>query len=247
MIRMHLSKPLNRKILKEICLPTARIVGGKVYPNRRKRKNLKALILGSSEYLDPVNSLIREGLTTKDNLIVFQRELNKQLRIETDGFNTLGGRAFESVMENQDSELLNVFPFEIIYLDFPSQEPEPIEGRAERELESIEYTISTQVSKDSKCFGLIYTSIIDSFGISPTEVFKSSSKKYVDGWYPKKFDGFGERCIEFNESVKLVDAALMVISKKYGYTFTVVGQIRENLKNTEGAFVIGGYFTQGDI
>jgi len=183
---------------------------------------LKLLTLTAQQNFQEIPKFIGENLTTKNDIVVWNYDHIVRVRLESDKdiapAKVLGtGKYEDSVSGSLPAVLGQYFPFEIINLDFSSQNPPLENGRIEREILSVEHTISHQKARDPKGFVLIYTTIVDDNSLDSTIIVDNSNRLQISGWTGLSDEGLNQIITDCDEKVTCIENVLQQICSKYGY------------------------------
>lgn len=163
-----------------------------------------------------------ENLTTKNDIVVWNYDHIVRVRLESDKdiapAKVLGtGKYEDSVSVSLPTVLGQYFPFEIINLDFSSQNPPLENGRIEKEILSVEYTISHQKARGPKGFVLIYTTIIDDNTLDSAAIVNNSNRLQISGWAGLSDEEFDQNITDCDGKVTCIEDVLQQFCSKYGY------------------------------
>lgn len=152
---------LKDKLIDDLWLPVAR-EGGKIICPKARNKKMKFLTLTNDMNFQEISKFEENKLTTKDRIFAWTYSLFKKLRLETDlaPAKVFGATRYEDSILRPQFLLSSYFPFDVINLDFSSQDPEMEAGRIEKEIKSMGKTIQLQKAQGNK-FVLIYTTLLN--------------------------------------------------------------------------------------
>jgi hypothetical protein len=205
------------QLLGDLWLPVIKRGGDTLYPRLRKNKKMRVLTLTTDSNFEEIVVLVDEKLTQRERIIAWTYSIFKKFRLETDiaPSTVLGPNRYEDVILNGTSSLISLFPFDVINLDFSSQEPLLEKGRIEREIISVEETIRLQKRKNN--FVLIYTTILNSNQLDLMLICALSNSKRVHGWKSLDIDDYRPKIPESSKKIDCVRDILGKISLKYDY------------------------------
>ncbi|MHA1267871.1 MAG: hypothetical protein ACTSRS_21755 [Candidatus Helarchaeota archaeon] len=197
--------------------------GGKeFFPRLRKNKNMKMLTLTNDDNYNEINRFIEKKLTVTRLIYAWNHDRFKALRLETEGKakRILGPTRFEETIVTSEDEIIDKFPFDILNLDFSSQDPESEVGRLERELLGLEKTIKLQKEKqhDKRGYVLIFTTLINSRQVNCQTLIDNCRDIRVQGWNGNlRFEGNPVDVTEQTKKVEIIESILDQLSNKYNY------------------------------
>jgi len=143
------------------------------------------------------------------------------VRIETEavsGGNILEGDLLLEVILSSTSELQKFFPFDIVNLDFSSQELDGHNNRLERELSFLEKFLFLQNENDIKKLVLIYTSLFNSDSINKNTIVSLSDQIQVDGWQGLDLSNFLPVISGIIDLKTFINRTLQLFCQKHGYS-----------------------------
>jgi hypothetical protein len=154
----------KNKLVDGLWLPIAKKGGKVIYPRLKKNKRMKMLTLINDSNFQEIFKFEENDLTTRDRVFVWTYSYLKKSRLEPelDPAKVFGSTRYEDSILRQSFSLSGNFPFDLINLNFYSQDPELECGRIEKEIESLEKTIRLQRENENKRFILIYTTLLNS-------------------------------------------------------------------------------------
>ncbi len=157
-------------------------------------------------------------MTTKEHIIGWNRGTTEAIRLELEKLDSVcSGHVYEDAIQSSDFSIHDKFPFDIVNLDFSSQNPEVEGGRIEKEITGLEHTLRIQYAKGSNGMVLIYTTILNSESLTPSIVKLSSDSIRVDGWNGLSIDGLPANITEKTEKIEYLKKVLEQLSLKYHY------------------------------
>jgi len=203
----------------DLWIPVIKQAGSSFYPRLKKNKQMKFLTLTSDENYTEIDNLVTEKLSERLFTYPWNHTRLKMIRLESDGLdNVLGPTRYEDSIINTTHDIQNYFPFDIINLDFYSQNPLSQSGRFEKEIMSIDKTLFLQHSKGTKKSGfvLIYTSIVNGVAINCNTLRENSSKNGIEGW---TYFSLSESGIvsDFNKKLQILESIIEQLALKYNY------------------------------
>lgn len=149
---------------------------GNYIAKRRKHKLLNTLTLTHSVNTSEIKQLKDDKISKKDDIVMWNCHLQVRMRLESEGPIARGGAKFEHAI-GIDPTLKDNFDFDIINLDYTSQNPEKIDGRLEDELLSLEHVIINR----RKCLGgkkyslILFTTMINTCNVLTGTIISASN------------------------------------------------------------------------
>lgn len=189
-----------------------------LYPRRRKNKRMKIFTLTDWNH-EEIEEFKRNCLTKPDLIVAWTHSYQNRCRLETDlgKSRVLGSDRYEDAIIRDPQSIYDYFPFDIINLNFNSQDPLQINQRIEKEIQSIEHTIKFQNEKSNGNLVLIYTTKIDSNPLDPNLIKKFSDSISVPGWYGLSINQFKFNITCYEDKFKFIEYILKDICTKYSY------------------------------
>lgn len=216
---MPVLEGIKSSLIEQLWIPIC-VKGGTVLSKKKKRKQLTVLTLTSRSNCDEVRRFIEEGLTERELTHVWTGSYYERVWLEAElgDVHFIGPERFEDTVHNFNGSLNSAYPFQIINLDFSSQDPALGVGRIERELGSLETIINNQ-SKENADFVLIYTTIMDGHPIDVSKIRDASEQQMLRGWPGITID---ERFLQdpvcgLEDKVEVIEAIIIEMANKYSY------------------------------
>ena len=152
---------LKDRLIKELWLPKTQEGSNIFFPRLKENKKMKLLTLTSDTNFQEIVEFEENNLTEKECIVVWTHSHIKKLRLETElsPAKVLGATRYENSTLRSSFAISEHFPFDIINLDFSSQQPDLESGRIEKEIQSLEKTIRLQRECQRTGFMLIYTTL----------------------------------------------------------------------------------------
>jgi len=158
---------LKIELLDKLWLPKAKEARSLIYPKRRNNARMSLFTLTDGISLREILKLEEENLIQKENVVAWVRTMNKRWRVEAESVGcVLHGDVYDGPFLGPSCEVATRIPFDIINLDFESQQPTSKQGRIENEIEKLAKIISLQGQKGCNKFVLIYTTFVDIYDIN---------------------------------------------------------------------------------
>ena len=204
------------RLINELWLPNVKRGGDIFYP-KKKNKKMKLLTLTNKNFQEIIK-LEKNNITTKESITAWTYGYIKKLRLETElPVAIFGPTRYEDSISSSSFSLSNHFPFDIINLDFSSQDPDFEIGRVEKEIQSLEKTIRIQKQRGKNRFILIYTTLLNSNYLSYKTIVNESNNIFVSEWLGLSSEDFSSRISDQKEKMKCIETVLTEICLKYKY------------------------------
>lgn len=208
----------KNQLVSDLWLPAAQQLGGMLYPMLRKNKKMKLLTLTTCENYQEVVVLEQNNLTRKEYIVAWEQSRFGALRLQTEiPLKVLGATRYESAVLTGTHSIGSYFPFDIVNLDFSSQQPVLGTGRIENEIHGLEKTVKLQRDKNVKTFVLIYTTLINSHSLSYETIAGVSNAEVVKGWPGLSLSDYPSTVGDSDMKETCLDYVLMKVYSKYGY------------------------------
>lgn len=212
--------PPNKHLLVDkLWLPTIRNWSNVLRPRVRKHKRLKLLTLTSDASFEEVTKLEEEELTEKECVIAWTHSHIKKIRLETEipPAKVIGIARYERCTSNPSFIIKDSFPFDLINLDFSSQDPIFETGRIEEEIRSLEDTIKLQSDSGGNNFILMYTTVLNSNDLAYSSIVSKSNNIPVLGWSGLSTTEFHGKIAQQLQKCLCIETVLNRINSKYKY------------------------------
>ena len=210
---------LKDQLIDNLWLPQVKEAKKLIHPRRRKNAQMSLLTLTDGIDMREIFRFEEEKLIEKQDVVAWVKTMNKRWRAEvvaSVGY-AYDGPVYDDSFLDSSCLVSNNFPYDIINLDFHSQEPPNEQGRLEKEMKKIETIFSLQKQSACNRFVLIYTTIIDSFALNVNAIIQVSDAMHVIGWSGLNLDGFTNPISDFKQKKEFLEAFINRISEKYGY------------------------------
>lgn len=150
---------------------------GNYIAKRRKHKLLNTLTLTHSVNTSEIKQLKDDKISKKDDIVMWNCHLQVRMRLESEGPIARGGAKFEHAI-GIDPTLKENFNFDIVNLDYTSQNPRKINGRLEDELLSLEHVIiNRRKCLNGKKYSLIlFTTMINRCDVITNAIISASNE-----------------------------------------------------------------------
>lgn len=214
---------IRRQLIKELWEPALVDLSNIIDSHHRKNKKLMILSLSdaSDNSFADVQCFLKNKLSTKNNIRLWSGDYVKKQRLESSGCEVVFKGRYERGIESAE----DIFPFDIINLDYPSQELERYEKRIEQELSGVNTTLDFQIRRDKKSFIIIYTTLLDEAPINLISIInKLNIPKPPDitDAKPKQLDTILCQLIE-GKSLKILDKKYMNLDSIFSIILGIKG------------------------
>lgn len=237
---------MKSQMIDSLWLPTVQEGGRVFYPRLRKNKKMKLLTLTNDRNFQEVVKFQENHLTQKEYTVAWARDSFKRIRLETESMGVVleAGRYEDSIL-SATCPVHGHFSFDIINLDFSSQDPDLEDGRIEKEIESLERTIYLQNQERGNKFVLIYTTLIDSKNIDRDYVVRASDAIRINEWSGLNLSHFPQRISDGDLKKNFIEEVIKKICQKYGYTNIKINSSTLAMpRGQEQLYSIAGIFTR---
>jgi len=210
---------IGNQLIDELWLPIAKEGGSMFYHTRKKNKEMKMLALTQHKICREImKEFTKNKLTRKELILGWNRGTNEAIRLECEGLESvISGYAYEDTMKDNPSDILDKFPFDILNLDFSSQNPELEDGRIEKEVISVEHTVRIQSEKGNKKMVLIYTTVLNSNPLSYPAIKQGSDDIRVQEWDGLSINGLPPSMGDNEEKIECLKRVFEQMCFKYRY------------------------------
>ena len=213
---------IKSQLIEELWMPTIKEGSDYLISKRKKNKEMKVFSLTSPSNFQEIGSLLEENITKRSLIVAWNSDFTKIIRLATELGESLilGPTRYEFSILDNGCDLIEHFPFHIMNLDFSSQAPSNVRGRIEKELLSIENTISLQ-RQTGRSFILLFTTILNGHNLDMQTVCDESDMMRLRGWpgicLEEKF--IEEPITNQADKISSIECLLNKFSQKYGYSF----------------------------
>ena len=213
----------KNRLINELWLPNVKRSGDIFYPRLKKNKKMKLLTLTNDINFQEIARFEESKLIEKENVIVWTYSHIKKLRLETElaPAKVLGATRYENSASSSSSSISEHFPFDIINLDFSSQDPDLECGRIEKEVQSLEKTIRLQREHEGTGFILIYTTLLNSNDLNYESIATTSNRIHVSGWSGLYLEEFSSHIADQMEKMSCIESVMSKICLKYNYNVNI--------------------------
>jgi len=215
------------KIVDQFWVPTTKKWSNVLRPKVKRNKKLKLLTLTSDASFGEVTKFEEGEITRRECVVAWTYSHIKKLRLETEisPAKVIGTARYETCASNPTFVIKEHFPFDMINLDFTSQDPILEIGRVEEEIKSLEDTIKLQSDTGGDTFILMYTTLLNSNDLDYNSIVKKSNNIPVLGWSGLSSNEFPTEIVEQVEKMRCIEAILSKICSKYKYASEIEKQV----------------------
>lgn len=230
---------IKNTLIDELWLPIVREGSSILYPRLRKNKKMKVFTLTNDRNYQEIDKLLENKITEKDRIIAWSYSFRKNYRLETStGCMVKGGCRYE---ESADitSTLQNYLPFDVVNLDFSSQDPIPENDRIKKEIKSLEETVRLQRHQNKNGFILIYTTVLNSYPIDKGQIVNCIQLGL-------NLSDFHTTIMEQTQKMNFIETMLKRIFSKYDYQIHEIDKRNYEFSNSQKIiFSIAGIVREG--
>lgn len=221
---------LKNKLINESWLPEVKEAKKLIYPRRRKNARMRLLTLTDGIEMKEIFKFEEEKLLERQEVVAWVKTMIKRSRAEAESIgNVLDGSVYDESFLGSSCSVNNHFPFDIVNLDFHSQEPANDPGRLETETEKLEVVINLQKQAGCNKFLLIYTTLLDPCDFNTSIVVRASNTVLVNNWNGLNLSGFAETISTLDEKKSFLEVFVNEVIRKHGY------QCEGGIKNLSNA------------
>lgn len=218
---------IKSQLIADLWLPVAKKGGTHFFPRRKTNYDMSLFTLTADSNFEEILCFKKKKLISEKKTIAWSYASQKRVRLETE-FNEAiiaGFAKYETSISFDDFEIKNSFPFHIINLDFSSQDPIFESGRLEKELISLEKTISLQKDNSAE-FVLIFTTILNGNHLNFSTLCTNSDQMHVSGWRSLQDETFSLHSPIQDNPQKIVSIEYFIrqMAKKYQYSIEYLGK-----------------------
>jgi hypothetical protein len=215
---MSITTVSTKDLLNQLWLPIVKDAKAVIYPRRRKNARMKLLTLTDGIEPKEVFALENDNLIERKDTVAWVTGMQKKIRIEAESIeNVIDGPVYDVSFLGRSCPLLQCFPFDILNLDFSSQNPAEENGRIEKEAQKIERAIKLQQQKDCDKFILIYTTLLDSCSLNVSTIAENSNSVSVDGWSGLNLNHYGDIVTDAGDKRSVLKDIIEELVGKYRY------------------------------
>lgn len=209
---------IKERLIDELWMPVVENGGSIFYPRQRNKK-MKLFTLTSPSNFREVTAIMNSKLTRKDLITGWNYKSANRWSLEAEGKMdiVLGSTRYEDSIISCVHEIRKRFPFDIVNLDFSSQNPELEINRLEREILGVEHTVKLQVEKKNRGMVLIYTTLLNSNQLHLERIKQNSDRIKIQGWNGLSIDRLPSTAADCCKKTKCLEETLQQICFKYQY------------------------------
>lgn len=209
---------LKDEIVRELWLPKAREARSILYPKRKKHARMRMLTLSDGINMNEIFKLEEENMILREESIAWVSSMIKRSRVEAENVGlVIDGPVYDPSFLEPSCPLTGHFPFDILNLDFGSQDTDVTQERIEKEIEKLEKAVGLQKQNDKDKFLVIFTVRMDSSSLDVGRVARRSDAIRVNGWEGLRLDEYPEQIVDPGEKTDFIQAVIGSIIRKYGY------------------------------
>ncbi len=223
---------IKDNLIQSLWLPVIAKGGSMFYPKLRKNKQMKLLTLTNDENYKEITELKSHKITDKDLIYPWNYDSLKRIRLESEGLDNVFGSKYEDSIMAPTHIIQEHFPFDIINLDFSSQDPVEEVERLEKEIISLERTLFLQRSKGSDKPGcvLIYTTVINGQMMDCKKLKEGSNKFSMSGWSGLSLMD-DQLTSDYQKKIQILENITSQLAAKYGYNVEMTKGVYEVIKD----------------
>ena len=214
---------IKTQLIDVLWLPKVDDFANREYPRRRRNKDLRLLTLTNDKNYDEIIRMEESNITKREKTVAWTNSHIVGWRLDT-----ILGRAtvardarFETCAGDNFLPIHSHFPFDILNIDFSSQNIESSPGRLEREIDCLEKTISIQKQKDIEKFVLLYTTVLNGCSVSYSHIVTTSNSVIMFGWEGLKIDEFSPELNDHDEMGQCIESVISKLTLKYAYQSSI--------------------------
>lgn len=215
---------LKAILVDELWLPKIKEVAAIFYPRRKKNVNLRLFTLSDGINFNDIMKFESEKLILRTDTIVWiSSDFHKRMRVEAENVGViLEGDILSDTICDSTSQLCNIFPCDIINLDFSTQQSNSAIQRIKSEIICLEKSINLQNQKGTQNFLLLFTSIFDTLPVEVNHIVQDSNVIQVQGWVGLSLSSFPQSISDKIQLEEFLKTSVKQICQKYGYQNVVI-------------------------
>jgi hypothetical protein len=205
-------------LIDQLWLPKIKEAKSIIYP-RKKKVWMRLFTLTDGISFREISKFEEENLIKKEEVVAWVKTMIKRSRAEAESV----GHVFDGhIYDNElflgtSCQVRALFPFDVINLDFESQEPTLERGRIEIEMDKLEKIIILQNQHRRNKFVLMYTTLIDAFDIDANRVKQTSDLFTMSGWNGIEPNGFTGLITDSTLKQRYLQNYFEQLTRKYTY------------------------------
>lgn len=225
---------LKDRLIDELWLPKIKEVAAIFYPRRKKNFKLRLFTLSDGINFNEIMKFESEKLIIRTDMAVWIiSDFHKRARVEIENVgDILEGDILSDTICDSTSQLCNIFPCDIINLDFSTQQSNAIQ-RIKSEIICIEKNINLQNQKGAQNFLLLFTSIFDMLPVEVNQIVQDSNTIQTQGWTGLSLSSFPQSVNDKNQLEELLKISVRQICQKYGYQNVVIVTLSIDIPNCQ--------------
>jgi hypothetical protein len=206
------------ELIDRLWLPKIREAKSIIYP-RKKKGRMRLFTLTDGISFREISKFEEENLIQKEDVVAWVKTMIKRSRAEAESVGTVfDGHIYDNeLFLGTSCQAKVLFPFDIINLDFESQEPTLERGRIEIEMDKIEKIITLQNQHNCNKFVLMYTTLIDTCDIDANRVKQTSDSLSMSGWNGIELNGFTGLITDSALKQRYLQNYFEQLTRKYTY------------------------------
>lgn len=224
---------LKDRLIDELWLPKIKEVAAIFYPRRKKNVKLRLFTLSDGINFNDIMKFESEKLILRAETAVWIiSDFHKRMRVEAENIGIiLEGDILSDAICDTVSQLHNIFPRDIINLDFPTQESNSAIQRIKSEIICLEKNINLQRQKGAQSFLLLFTSIFDALPVEINQIVQDSNAIQVQGWAGLSLSSFPQSISDKSQLEEFLKTSVRQIYQKYGYQNAVIVTLSIDIPN----------------
>lgn len=213
------------KLIGELWLPLAQDGGDLLFPSRKKHKRMRLFTLTDLNYHE-IKIFEDKKLTKREDVVAWTYSQQQAYRLETE----LGrskiiceGRLDDGIGEDGRA-VSDVFPCEILNLDFLSQNPTiNSNGRIERELCSAQVLVKLLGQLNSKGLILFYTTILNGCNLEINNLKFS---------FPLTLEGIPNFADNLDKKIGFISGTFSSVVRNYNFSLVNMNHATLDIENS---------------
>lgn len=201
------------QLLDNLWIPIGQELGRVKFPRRKKNKNLKFFTLTTGFNYREIVEFVNSKICTYDIILAWTNSSTKKLRVETAVKVKVFNNAKFDEINQRRHPIGEFFPFDIMNLDYISQDDWNSGNKLLKVIKSYNDTIKQQKNKGSPAFAILFTiPIID----SPIERSQFSGIDDVRGVIVN-YNSFPETITSAQEKIDYLQNLIISLINVHGY------------------------------
>lgn len=202
--------------ISELWLPLSVQFGNVKAPRIKKNKNFRFFTLTTGFDYSEIEKFVKSNISNYKNTVAWTNNSIKKLRIESGVPVDVYNQAKYEDISLEQHLIANCFPFDIINLDFLSQDDWNSSDKLVKVIKSYSDTVKCQDAKDSSRFLIILTVPFDNFPILREQfnILRDSPGVIT------KLSSFPDLIQNTDEKISFIEALLIAIVSDSGFGVT---------------------------